>query len=65
MTDTDEQIRKKNYVYGDVLRPDLLRVIPPDGQVIGSVGCGTGIVLEQIDSLNRVLVHSRRMRVLR
>ena len=41
MTDTDEEIRKKNYVYGDVLRPDLLRVIPPDGHVIGSVGCGT------------------------
>src|SRR5207253_2930233 len=32
---------------------------------LGCVARGTGIVLEQIDSLNRVLVHSRRMRVLR
>ena len=31
------------YSYGDVLRPDLLRLIPADGAVIGSIGCGTGI----------------------
>ena len=29
------------YVYGDGVRDDLLRMIPPDGRVIGSIGCGT------------------------
>jgi rod shape-determining protein MreB len=32
---------------------------------LGCVARGTGVVLEEIDTLNRVLVHSRRMRVLR
>lgn len=30
------------YPYSDVAREDILRMIPPDGAVIGSIGCGTG-----------------------
>lgn len=30
------------YAYADEVRHDILRMIPPDGRVIGSVGCGTG-----------------------
>jgi 2-polyprenyl-3-methyl-5-hydroxy-6-metoxy-1,4-benzoquinol methylase len=33
----------ENYAYGDFKRDDLLRMIPGDGSVIGSIGCGTGI----------------------
>jgi 2-polyprenyl-3-methyl-5-hydroxy-6-metoxy-1,4-benzoquinol methylase len=29
-----------SYVYSDVIRDDILRMIPADGRVIGSVGCG-------------------------
>ena len=29
-----------SYVYRDVIRDDILRMIPSDGLVIGSVGCG-------------------------
>lgn len=28
------------YVYSDWTRQDILRMIPPDGKIIGSVGCG-------------------------
>lgn len=28
------------YVYDDQVRHDILRMIPPDGQIIGSIGCG-------------------------
>ncbi|APW63716.1 class I SAM-dependent methyltransferase [Paludisphaera borealis] len=28
------------YVYPDMVREYILRMIPPDGQVIGSIGCG-------------------------
>ena len=28
------------YQYGDAVRDDVLRMIPPDGEVIGSIGCG-------------------------
>lgn len=30
-----------DYFYSDTPRPDILRMIPPDGAVIGSIGCGT------------------------
>jgi SAM-dependent methyltransferase len=30
------------YVYGDGVREDILRMVPPDGHVIGSIGCGKG-----------------------
>lgn len=30
------------YPYIDEVRSDILRMIPPDGQVIGSIGCGYG-----------------------
>jgi 2-polyprenyl-3-methyl-5-hydroxy-6-metoxy-1,4-benzoquinol methylase len=29
-----------SYVYDDVIRDDILTMIPADGRVIGSVGCG-------------------------
>src|SRR5581483_7885087 len=29
------------YVYSDTVRDDILRMIPPDGKTIGSIGCGT------------------------
>lgn len=29
-----------DYPYGDDVRGDILRMIPPDGRVIGSIGCG-------------------------
>jgi 2-polyprenyl-3-methyl-5-hydroxy-6-metoxy-1,4-benzoquinol methylase len=29
------------YPYQDEVREDILRMIPPDGRVIGSIGCGT------------------------
>ena len=28
------------YVYQDIARSDILRMVPPDGHVIGSIGCG-------------------------
>jgi 2-polyprenyl-3-methyl-5-hydroxy-6-metoxy-1,4-benzoquinol methylase len=31
-----------NYLYPDVFREDILRMVPCDGHVIGSVGCGFG-----------------------
>lgn len=30
------------YVYEDRVRDEILRMIPPDGRVIGSIGCGSG-----------------------
>src|SRR4029450_10791847 len=30
------------YHYDDSVRPDILRMVPEDGRVIGSVGCGRG-----------------------
>jgi len=30
------------YAYADEIREDLLRMIPADGRIIGSIGCGTG-----------------------
>jgi SAM-dependent methyltransferase len=32
--------RSMSYEYGDDVRQDILRMIPPDGRVIGSIGCG-------------------------
>ena len=36
------------YVYGDRLGHDILRMVPPDGKVIGSIGCGTGLTEEAL-----------------
>ena len=38
---------RSQYVYGDVPRPDLVPLFPSDGQIIGSIGCGTGVT-EQV-----------------
>ena len=38
------------YPYQDVLRRDILAMVPADGTVIGSIGCGSGtegILVEQ------------------
>lgn len=35
-----------NYVYVDRVRDDVLRMIPADGQIIGSIGCGTAATEE-------------------
>jgi 2-polyprenyl-3-methyl-5-hydroxy-6-metoxy-1,4-benzoquinol methylase len=37
-----------DYVYIDDFRPDIYRMIPTDGQVIGSIGCGRGATEERI-----------------
>ena len=42
------------YPYTDVVREDILRMIPADGLVIGSIGCGTG-------ASERVLVDNGRI----
>ncbi|MEO8296718.1 MAG: methyltransferase domain-containing protein [Burkholderiales bacterium] len=31
-----------DYFYLDVVRQDILAIVPPDGKVIGSIGCGRG-----------------------
>jgi 2-polyprenyl-3-methyl-5-hydroxy-6-metoxy-1,4-benzoquinol methylase len=36
------------YAYEDMKRPDILRMVPPDGRVIGSIGCGTGATEEPL-----------------
>ena len=41
------------YVYSDLVRPDILRMVPPDGQVIGSFGCGFGTTEEQLARAGR------------
>jgi SAM-dependent methyltransferase len=41
------------YAYLDVPRASLLRIIPMDGVVIGSVGCGTGATEEVLVGLGR------------
>lgn len=42
-----------DYTYGDNIRPDLLRMIPSDGIVIASIGCGTGISEAELVKQNR------------
>ena len=41
----------ESYVYSDVIRDDILSMIPSDGRVIGSIGCGyaktEGILVSQ------------------
>jgi len=44
------------YSYADLLRKDVLRMIPPDGRVIGSIGCGTALTEEVLVKQGR-LVH--------
>jgi SAM-dependent methyltransferase len=44
------------YLYGDIPRHDLLRLIPKDGTIVGSVGCGTGMTEYELVKQGR-LVH--------
>jgi 2-polyprenyl-3-methyl-5-hydroxy-6-metoxy-1,4-benzoquinol methylase len=37
-----------DHIYKDKVREDILRMIPPDGTVIGSVGCGRGATEETL-----------------
>jgi len=37
-----------DYVYLDVTRPDIYRMIPPDGKVIGTIGCGRAATEAQL-----------------
>jgi 2-polyprenyl-3-methyl-5-hydroxy-6-metoxy-1,4-benzoquinol methylase len=37
-----------DYVYFDEPRPDIYRMIPPDGDVIGSIGCGRAATEAQL-----------------
>ena len=36
-----EMLEATPYAYSDIRRHDILRIIPSDGRVIGSIGCGT------------------------
>jgi len=36
------------YAYKDLLRKDILRMIPADGRIIGSIGCGTAFTEETL-----------------
>src|SRR5256885_5844709 len=45
-----------DYPYSDVVREDVLRMIPGDGRVIGSIGCGTGAT-EAVLVKNQRTVH--------
>ena len=35
-------VKSVKYRYADHVRSDILRAVPDDGKVIGSIGCGTG-----------------------
>ena len=39
---TDVDRMTTDYVYVDGFRDDIYRMVPPDGRVIGSIGCGRG-----------------------
>lgn len=52
-----------SYVYSDLIRDDILRMIPSDGHVIGSVGCGyaksEGVLVSQGREVNGVDISAR------
>ena len=41
------------YLYGNGVREDLMEMVPPDGKVIGSIGCGNGITEAEFVKLGR------------
>jgi 2-polyprenyl-3-methyl-5-hydroxy-6-metoxy-1,4-benzoquinol methylase len=43
------------YVYPDDARADILRMIPPDGSVIGSVGCGYAATEAELVRAGRIV----------
>lgn len=44
---------KKPYVYLDVAQENVIRMVPPDGKVIGSFGCGYGTTESVLASQGR------------
>jgi SAM-dependent methyltransferase len=42
-----------DFPYEDVVRSDILRMIPSDGAQIGSIGCGSGATEQQLVSAGR------------
>lgn len=43
------------YPYSDVVRPDVLAMIPADGRVIGSIGCGAAATEAELVKSGRVV----------
>ena len=43
------------YVYTDEVRHDILRMIPPDGKVVGSFGCGYGTTECELVKAGRIV----------
>jgi 2-polyprenyl-3-methyl-5-hydroxy-6-metoxy-1,4-benzoquinol methylase len=44
-----------DYPYSDVVRPDVLAMIPADGRIIGSIGCGAAATEAELVKNGRVV----------
>lgn len=57
----------RSYVYVDAVRDDILRMIPADGQILGSVGCGFGsteaVLVEQGRAVHGVDISSEAIQL--